>query len=107
VVLEFEVRTFVLARQVVYCLSHTSSPFWSAYFEVMVSLFAQAGQNRDPPVVLPTVAGVTDVCYCTQLLSTEMEDLRTFFSWAGLKPKSSVSCIAWGDRHETPRPTIG
>jgi hypothetical protein len=35
---------FALAKQVLYCLSHTSNPFCSGYFEMRVyELFVQAG----------------------------------------------------------------
>jgi hypothetical protein len=47
VVLGFEL--FTLARQVLYCLSHTSSPFPSGYCGDGVLLFAQADLDNDLP----------------------------------------------------------
>jgi hypothetical protein len=38
----------MLARQALYCLSHTSSPYYSGYFEDKFSLFAQASLHCGP-----------------------------------------------------------
>jgi hypothetical protein len=41
----------VLASQVLYNLSHTSNPFCSGYFGDSGLDFAQAGLDRDPPIL--------------------------------------------------------
>jgi hypothetical protein len=38
---------FALVQQVLYCLSHTSSPFCSDYFGDGIMLFVLASKNRD------------------------------------------------------------
>jgi hypothetical protein len=42
---------FVLAKQAFYCLSHTSSPFCSGYFEdgVLSNYLSGLALNQDPP----------------------------------------------------------
>jgi hypothetical protein len=46
------IQCFMPARQVLYCLNHTSNSFFSSgYFGDMVSLFAQASLDRDPPIL--------------------------------------------------------
>jgi hypothetical protein len=42
-------QDFVLAKQVLCSLNHTSCPFFSGYFGDGVSLLAQAASNLNPP----------------------------------------------------------
>jgi hypothetical protein len=44
------ISVLYLVRQVLYCLSHASSPFHTGYFGDRVLLFAQAGVDLDSPV---------------------------------------------------------
>jgi hypothetical protein len=49
--LGFELRAFVLAKKVLYCLSHTCSPFCSSYFGggVLRTICLGLALNLDPP----------------------------------------------------------
>jgi hypothetical protein len=49
-ILGLELRDFVLARQALFCLSHTSSPFCSGQFGNRVLLFAWAVLNHISPI---------------------------------------------------------
>jgi hypothetical protein len=50
---------FTLARQVLYCFSHASSPFCSGYFWYMISHFAWSIWIINFLFMLPTVARMT------------------------------------------------
>jgi hypothetical protein len=65
----------VFARQVLDCLSHTSSPFGPGYFGGRVSLFAQVGLDCDSPLV----TGMTGACYHTQLFPLRLGLMNFFF----------------------------
>jgi hypothetical protein len=45
------IQHLVFPRQVFYYLSYTSSPFHSGYFRDMVSLFAWADLDCNPPIL--------------------------------------------------------
>jgi hypothetical protein len=44
-------QSFALARQGLYCLSHTSSPFYSGYFGDKVLLFVLPGMDHDHTIL--------------------------------------------------------
>jgi hypothetical protein len=70
---------FVLARLVLYYLSHAPSLFHSGYFGNRVSLFAQASLDHDLPFsYFPPIAGMTDLCHYSHLCGVKMEVIQTF-----------------------------
>jgi hypothetical protein len=79
---------FALAKQVLYCLSHTFSPFCSGYFGEGGFTFCP-GQSgpRSSYFSLPAVAGMTGACHHDQSL-VEMESHK-LFAGSGLEPESS------------------
>jgi hypothetical protein len=85
----------VFTKQMLYCLSHASSPFCSGYFGNRVSLGAQAGLNLD----LSTLSFLPQLEWraCTIMPSffPLRWCLRNFFSlaWVGLEPPSFQSQI--------------
>jgi hypothetical protein len=63
----------MLARQVLYHLSHTSNPFCSGEFGDWFSLFAQASLDQDFPFfTLPYVTEMTGMYHHAQHFSIEM-----------------------------------
>jgi hypothetical protein len=89
-VLGFWIQNFVFAKQVLYYVNHTSSPFHSGYvfFGDRVSLLAQANLDFNPPILgflLPLWWQV----------STDMSSFfplrwvpANCFDWTGLEPDS-------------------
>jgi hypothetical protein len=66
--LEFELRALHLAKQVLYCLSHTSSPFCSGNFGdgSFGNYLPGLASNQDPPDLLiaaSQVVRITGVSY--------------------------------------------
>jgi glutamine cyclotransferase len=53
----------VLARQVLYHMSHASSSFYSGYLQDRVSLFAQTGKMKSSYLCFSTVAEMTGMCH--------------------------------------------
>jgi hypothetical protein len=76
-VLWLELKASMLARQALYHLNHSSSPFCSGNFGVIFC----PGQPGlwFTYFTLHTIAGMTDVHHHTQLLSIEMGSHRIFF----------------------------
>jgi hypothetical protein len=81
----FFTGVYCLSRQVLYHLSHASSPFFSGYFGDMVSHFSsRPAWTMILLFKLPTVIGTTRVCHYTQLLSIEMGSHKLFcWGWPG------------------------
>jgi hypothetical protein len=76
-----------IARQALFHLSQTSSPFYSGYFRDKVSLFARASLDHSPSTSrLPTVTGMTGVHHCTQLL------VEIGWSHELLLPRLALNC---------------
>jgi hypothetical protein len=96
---------FILVRQTLYCLNHTSSPFFSGYFGDKVSLFAQAGLNHNSPIFkLPTI---TEWQACTTRPSFFCWDANFFVQgWPRAKILPILaSHIVWDNRHVSLCPT--
>jgi hypothetical protein len=53
-------QDLVLAKQALYHLSHSLSPFCLSYLSNRVSLVCQAGRGHDLPGISPGMAGTTD-----------------------------------------------
>jgi hypothetical protein len=92
VVLGFELRAL--------CLQGKNSTFWVTPLALFVLVILEIGSHFLPTLswttnflfytshfMLPTVAGMTGVCHCAQLL-VEMGSCELLF-WAGLKPQFS------------------
>jgi hypothetical protein len=50
-VLGLELKSFVLPRQALNCLSHIFSAFCSCYFKDKMSLFAQSSPDLNSPIL--------------------------------------------------------
>jgi hypothetical protein len=72
VVLGAELSAYTLASQVLHHLSHAHSSFCFGYFSDMVSFYARANLNHDPPIYISCLAGMTDAPLHTQILLFEM-----------------------------------
>jgi hypothetical protein len=96
---------FTLARQALFHLSHSTSPFvCSGYFGNRVSVFSQACLDLSPVSVFPPMTGMTGECRYTQLL-VEMRVSWSFcpnWPWTVILPISAfqVSRIT-GISHHT------
>jgi hypothetical protein len=77
--LEFELRALHLVG-ILYCLSHTSSPFWSGYFRKRADFC--------PCWPGPPKLG-RQACTATASFILSRWCLANFFAWSDLKPWSS------------------
>jgi hypothetical protein len=87
VVLGFELG-LVLARQLLYCLGHISSPFCSGCFGDRVVLFGWPAWTTIFLFRLPAVAGMTGAQNHAQFFSV-VKGSCELFAQAGLEPGSS------------------
>jgi hypothetical protein len=80
---------FPLARQVLYLLTHSSSPLSSGYFGDSTLLLVQAGLDQNPLIRLPIVTGMTSACQHTQFFFLLSLGLTNYLPVAGLRLPSS------------------
>jgi hypothetical protein len=75
----------MIARHVLYCLSHTSSPFFDlVILEIGSCFFAQVGLDWDLLFILHADAGMIGVHHHTHHFSVEMGSLKLFCpGWPG------------------------
>jgi hypothetical protein len=98
------------ARQVLYHLSHSSSPFCSGYFGDRVLLFAQTGLDCDPPILGFPQLLEWQVHATTPSFFFHWDEVsQTFFlTQAGLEPGLNLSLpCSWDDRCMPQCPKIG
>jgi hypothetical protein len=59
------VTSFILAKQVLYCLSHNTSSFFSGYFWrwFLTNNLPRLALNHDPPSVISQVAWITGMSH--------------------------------------------
>jgi hypothetical protein len=82
----FLIQGFMLARQVLYCLSHSSFPFCYGYFGDRIFLFTQTDLDRDS--ILSFLYHWDDK---RPAISHWDGILQLFFPHAGLEPQFSQS----------------
>jgi hypothetical protein len=96
---------FAHVRKVLYHLSHASITFCSGYFGKRISFFPQTGLDSNPPILLPTIVGITSPCqvFPIDLRSQKhflQAGLQLWYSWS--HPTTSLD-----DRHGLLCPNIG
>jgi hypothetical protein len=64
---------FVLSRQVLYCLSHTSNSFCSVYLGDRILLFFQPAWTTILLLTFPAIIGMTGMHHHAQSFVTEIE----------------------------------
>jgi hypothetical protein len=100
----------MLASQVLFCLSHASSPFCSSYFLGRVLLFCQGRPGLLFNIKLPAIAGMSGKPRHVQLFSFDTESSRLPSpppDWPGtVSLLISASWVAWGDRQEPSCPAV-
>jgi hypothetical protein len=93
-------QDFRLERQVLYCLSHASSPFYSVILGIGSRFWLKLARSISPLFfMLPMVARITGV-HMVSLFSIEMGSHRLFcLGWSGPSILLiSTSSVAWNDR---------
>jgi hypothetical protein len=101
-------KSFVLARQVLYHLSHASSPFCYGSFGPRV-FFSQVDLDHDLPILCFYASSHCWDGRCTPPCLTFFhwdEVLQTFLLRLACDPPKSVSCAAGNDRHVPLCPAI-
>jgi hypothetical protein len=77
-----------MLRQVLYHLSHSTSPFCSGYFWDRVCIYSWASVDLNHPIYASRAAVMAGTHHHTQILLVEMES-HELFAQTVLKPTSS------------------
>jgi hypothetical protein len=78
----------MLARQVLYHLSHRPRPFCFSYFSNRAHIYDLAGLDPNPLIYTSHIAGMTSTITTLSFLLVEM-GCHELFAWTVLKPQSS------------------